>query len=82
MLLLLFKQLYPASVELGDEFIDEDIDRQVESLKMKDRDRNLSTSNEAYFECLIRARFDEDAALKILRTKRPNLVSSISHSPP
>ncbi|CAF1129583.1 unnamed protein product [Adineta ricciae] len=73
LLLLLFKQLYPSSVELGDEIIDGDIDRRVENLKMRDKDKNLSTSNEVYFECLIRARFDEDVALEILRTKRPNL---------
>ncbi|UJR09583.1 hypothetical protein I4U23_013818 [Adineta vaga] len=73
LLLFLFKQQYPDSIAYGDDIINGDIDRRVEILKQKDRNRDMSFGNEIYYECLIRTKFDESSALEMLQTKRPNL---------
>ncbi|CAF1251018.1 unnamed protein product [Rotaria sordida] len=73
LLLLLYKQNYPHSIEFGDEVIDEQIDQCVRQLKQRDRGQDASCSDEVYFECLIRTNFDNEAALDILRHNRPNL---------
>ncbi|CAF3657312.1 unnamed protein product [Rotaria sordida] len=73
LLLLLYKQNYPHSIEFGDELIDEEIDQRVRQLKQRDGGQDASCGDEVYFECLIRTNFDKEAALDILRHNRPNL---------
>jgi hypothetical protein len=46
-------------------------------LRQNDNGPDAGSGDEVYFECLIRANFDEQAALEILRNKRPNLVNLI-----
>ncbi|CAF3815432.1 unnamed protein product, partial [Adineta steineri] len=74
LLLLLFKQIYPESIEIGcDDYIDSDIDRRIGNLKQSDRNQDICSSDDVYYECLIRANFDEARALEMLRSNRPNL---------
>ncbi|CAF2807521.1 unnamed protein product [Rotaria sp. Silwood2] len=73
LLLFLYKQKYPQSIEFGDELIDDEIDRLVRELKQKDESHDRSSGDEVYFECLIRTNFDKEAAVNILRHNRPNL---------
>ncbi|CAF1500191.1 unnamed protein product, partial [Adineta steineri] len=74
LLLLLFKQIYPESIEIGsDDYIDSDIDRRIGTLKQSDRNQDICPSDDVYYECLIRANFDEARALEMLRSNRPNL---------
>ena len=80
LLLLLFKQKYPNSIDFGDDLIDGDIDRRIARLKDSTRNQDIACSDEVYYECLIRADFDHDTALNILRHNRPNLVSLIIFS--
>ncbi|CAF3298632.1 unnamed protein product [Rotaria socialis] len=73
LLLVLFKQKYPDSAEVGDEFIDEDIDQKIRDLKHRDTNPNPTGGDEIYVECLLRASFDLEIAYGILRNNRPNL---------
>ncbi|CAF1348064.1 unnamed protein product [Rotaria magnacalcarata] len=73
LLLSLFKQKYPDSAEVGDEFIDEDIDQKIRELKHRDTNPNPTDGDEVYVECLLRASFDHEIAYGILRNNRPNL---------
>ena len=50
------------------------IDAKVASLKEKYHQRNLPMMDQVCIECLIRANFDENEALKLLRNNPPNLV--------
>lgn len=74
LLLLLYKQKYPDSIEVGDDYIDMDIDIKIYQLKHKDRNPEPQSGDEVYYECLLRANFDENIALDILRNHRPDLV--------
>ena len=59
--------------------IDEQVDQEVIHLKQNDRNRrDPSTGDEVYYECLIRADLEFDAALKILKNQRPNLVCFVT----
>ncbi|CAF3626101.1 unnamed protein product [Rotaria sp. Silwood1] len=73
LLLFLYKQKYPYSLEFDDDLIDSEIDQRIHQLKQKDRVRDSSCGDEVYYECLIRANLDDDIALEILRHNRPNL---------
>ena len=60
--------------------IDKGIDQRILKLKHSDRNQNTVTGDEIYYECLIRANLDHEAALEILRNNRPNLVNFIIYS--
>jgi len=70
----LWKQVHPDLIDFGDEIIDEQIEQNITRLRQHDRHRESDGGDEVYFECLIRANFDERAAIDILNNKRPNLV--------
>jgi hypothetical protein len=74
LLILLFKQKYPDSVAFGDQAIEEDVDRKIGQLKQRNRHGFASLPDEIFIECLIRAKYDEDAAFQMLTHNRPNLV--------
>ncbi len=75
LLLLLFKQINPTAIEFGDEVVDDEIEQKVARLRQQDQHRDTDAGNEVYFECLIRANFDHQTALNLLKNNRPNLVN-------
>ncbi len=75
LLLLLFQQKYTNATELGSQYMDEDMDRRISELKHRDDNRPTGSSDEVYYECLLRTNFEQDKALEILRHNRPNLVN-------
>jgi len=57
--------------------IEGDIDARIRRLRENDKSHGIVSSDEVYYECLIRANFDQNTALEILRHNRPNLVRLI-----
>jgi hypothetical protein len=77
LLVLLLKQRNPDLSDVDDDFFDGEIGYKIGRLRQNDNGPDAGSGDEVYFECLIRANFDEQAALEILRNKRPNFVNLI-----
>ena len=74
LLTFLFKQKYPDAFIVGNEEVDGTIDYQVSELKAHDSPRDSTTSDEVYYECLLRTNYQTDRAIEMLTSKRPNLI--------
>ena len=72
--LVAFKQNYPDTAAIGDQFIDGEIDQQIRLLKQKNRNGASTANDDVHLECLIRSNFDQDQALDKLIYNPPNLV--------
>ena len=67
---LLHRHVYPESRQVTDDHVDLSIDQKLRSLK----EQHAACTDPVRMECLIRTRFDEVQALKMLRENPPNLV--------
>jgi hypothetical protein len=61
-------------MEVGDQETEVDIDRRIGDLRRNDRNPTPGSTDEVYYECLLRTQFEQDKALDMLRHNRPNLV--------
>ncbi|CAF0734969.1 unnamed protein product [Adineta steineri] len=73
--ILLLKQNKKNSIENDDEnYLEQVIDQHIIALQFLDKQRDVSRTDDVYIECLIRSNFNENQALEILISKRPNLI--------